>query len=359
MKVRSRYTMTSIAKVGSITLILCTFMLISVDLFMNLDSFVTREIAPSVMFKLSLLYAPEALLLALAPSLLFSTTYFLSQLHANNEMITLLNAGISYKRIIGPILIVGLLFSFLQFGFQEQVAIPWTRARSALQDEQFGLRSTSDNRNITLSDPRGEFIVHASHYIDGQKILRGVTLLLLDKEGKLTTRYDANEATWDSELEVWTLHNVIQYETVALAVQSSREKSVIVKQFTLEPAYFKNISSDMKTMELAQALSYVRTIKEVQAKLWHELATDLSNRILSCLTPFILIFIACMIRFNFKKNILLFSIIYSLSIAVLYYVVQMVTLIMAKQGVIAPLWGMVIPMIVVLCIAITERLIFH
>jgi len=52
---------------------------------------------------------------------------------------------------------------------------------------------------------------------------------------------------------------------------------------------------------------------------------------------------------------LLFSIITSLGLAVIYYVVQMVTLIMAKQAVIGPLWGMVIPMIVIVCIALAER----
>ena len=73
------------------------------------------------------------------------------------------------------------------------------------------------------------------------------------------------------------------------------------------------------------------------------------------LSPLVLLFIACTISYRYKKNILLFSIITSLGIAVIYYVVQMVTLIMARQGVIGSVWGMVIPMIVIVCIALAER----
>lgn len=75
MKLIDRYIIRTIALVASITLLLCTLMLLSVDLFANLDSYLTRSIPYPVIAKLTLLYAPEAVLFALGPSLLFSASF--------------------------------------------------------------------------------------------------------------------------------------------------------------------------------------------------------------------------------------------------------------------------------------------
>ncbi|HKL58002.1 MAG TPA: LptF/LptG family permease [Sphaerochaeta sp.] len=361
MRLLSRHIIRSVTKVGLITALLCTLMLVSVDLFMHLDSYVNSQAGFLGISKLTLLYAPEALVFVLAPSLLFSASYHLSQMQANNELISLYNAGISYWRIITPILVLGIFFSLFQFGFNELVAIPTSMERKVTQDELFGLRSTFDNRNITLSDPEGRFVVHAFRYNDENKSLRALTLVLLDNKGELESRIDATGASWDEERRVWTLSDATIHtiDKDTLSVESRREDGVLFESFDLEPSYFRNISSDILTMELASAVRYLDRIRLLNPKLWYKAATDFANRILSSLTPLVLIFIACTISYKYKKNVLLFSIITSLFIAVIYFVVQMVTLIMAKQGVIEPVWGMVIPMIVIVSIAISERLVLR
>ena len=361
MKLLTQHIIKSVTKVGMVTLLFCTLMLVSVELFMHLDSYVNNNVGAFTIFKLTLLYTPEALIFALAPSLLFSAAYHLSQMQANNELISLYNAGISYRKVIIPILLLGLFFSLFQFGFNEMVGIPSSRARKVMQDELFGLRSTFDNRNITLSDPEGRFVVHASHYNDENKTIRALTLVLLDENGELASRIDASSGSWDETRGVWILSDaaIFSLDQTELNVESRRESRVVFESFDLEPSYFRNISTDIQTMELSSALDYLDRIRIINPKLWNEVATDFASRILGALIPLVLIFIACTINYRYKKNVLLFSIITSLFIAVIYYVVQMVTLIMAKQGVIAPIWGMVIPMIVILSIAISERLVLR
>ena len=361
MKLIDRYSVISITKTTLVTLLLCTLMLVSVDLFTHLDSYVNNDVSTLMIVKLSFLYMPEAMVFSLAPALLFSTAFFLSQLQANNEMICFFNAGISYPRILLPILLLGVFFSCMQFGVNEYLAIPFSRQRSVQQNELFGLRSTFDNRNITLSDLEGGFVVHASHYNDNTKRLTDVILVLQNEKGDLTTRIDAASATWNEENSYWELSNVVIHELSLEkdSVISRRENSYISPSFTLEPSFFRNLSSDIKTMDLDSAFRYLKRIRVLDPALWHIYASDLANRIIGSLTPLVLLFIACTINYRFKKNVLLFSIIMSIGIAVIYYVVQMVTLIMAKQGVIGPIWGMVIPMIVILSIAILERFFFH
>lgn len=357
MKLHDRYFLQSVMSVALATLVLCTLLLVSIDLFSHLDSYATKEIPALTIAHMSFLYIPGAILFALGPSLLFSTAFFLSNLQANNEMICLFNTGLSYQRLVSTLLVLGLFFSVSQFFFSELVAIPASKQRSQLADTLFGLSSTYDNRNITLKDLEGHYVVHAQHYNEERKRLSEVLLVFLDESGSLDRRIDADSAHWEEQKGYWSLEGV-KTQAVSkdkLDVQTTRAQSVELPSFTLEPSYFRNLSTDIKTMALHPAYTYLRRMKILDPSQWSTLATDYANRVLGCLNPLVMLFIACAISYKYKKNVLLFSIITSLALAVVYYVVQMVTLIMAKQGVIGPVWGMAIPMIVIVCIALLER----
>jgi lipopolysaccharide export system permease protein len=361
MRLLDKHIVSTVAKVACITLLLCTFMLVSVDLFSNLDTYIQNNAPRFTIFKLSILHVPEAALYALAPSLLFSATFFFSQLQANNEMICLYNAGISYKRIVLPVLLLGLFFSLANFAVNELLAIPFTRQRSVMENEMFGLSSTYDNRNITLSDLEGGFVIHASSYNDSRKRISNVVLVLKDEKGNLVQRIDAPSATWEEENGYWifkdvTIHSI---QDQSFSLDAKQEKTYTNPSINLEPNLFRNFSTNIKTMELGTAVRFLKRIKRLDPIQWDKYATDFASRIFGCLSPLVLLFIACTISYKYKKNVLLFSIIMSLCIAVVYYVIQMLSLILAKQGVIGPVWGMAIPMIMIVFIAILERLISH
>jgi lipopolysaccharide export system permease protein len=359
MRLLDRHITGTVARIGLVSLLLCTLMLMSVDLFTHLDSYARNEIPAFTIFKLTVLYLPEATLFSLAPALLFSATFFLSQLQANNELISLYNTGVSYRRIIVPILLLGLGFSVCQFAVDELVAIPATRQRSALQDSLFGLSSTYDNRNITLGDLAEGYVIHASRYNDKAGRITDVSLVLLDGDRVLDSRIDAPYALWDQQKGHWIFKDAIVHTIVDGGVDARREAEWDELPVTLEPNLFRNLSTNIKTMEFGTALRYLRRIRVLSPSQWNSYATDFAERTLGALTPLVLLFIACTINYRYKKNILLFSVITSLGISVIYYVVQMVCLIMARQGIIGPVWGMAIPMIVIVCIAIAERYLFR
>jgi len=361
MRVVDRYNTRAVVNTTLVTLALCTLMLLSVDLFSNLDSYITGEVAGAVIAHLTLLYTPQAVIFALGPSLLFSIAYHLSQLEANNEMICLYGCGLSYRRIIAPILIIGLLFSLAQFTISEQLFIPAQLKRTSIEDGLFGLRSTYDSRNLTIGDPAGRYVVWARHYNDREALLSQVVFVLLDEEGQLSARIDSDRARWEGERHHWVFEGVrIQRpDGEGRRVETTEEATFELDLFTLEPSYFKNISDDIKTMGIRQAIDYLSVIRHVDSDRWAPLATDFAKRLFDALNPLLLVAIAVTISYQYKKNILLFSIITAISIAVIYYVVQMLTLIMARQGVIAPVWAMVIPMIVLLLVAFAERAIIR
>ena len=354
MRLLDRYIFWSILKVAVVTLLLCTLMLVGIDLFTNLDNYLQNKVPWSRILTMSVLYVRESVLLSLGPALLFSTTYFLSMLQANNEMISLLNAGIPYRRIIIPCMLLAVVMSAGQFLFSETVAIRCSLRREVLTNELFGQRSTYDNRNVTLSDLDGGFVIHASRYLSEERRILDVVLILRDAQGKIHGRVDASRGDWDAERRQWVFKDATVYmvDDAGKQVESFHAAQYDQVVVDLEPELFRNLSADIKTMELHTAVRYLQRMKYLEPSQWAVYSTEFWERIFNCATPLILMLIACSLNYKFKKNVLLFSIITSLCVAVVYYVIQMLTLIMAKQGVIPPIAGMLIPLAVIFLLSL-------
>jgi lipopolysaccharide export system permease protein len=101
-------------------------------------------------------------------------------------------------------------------------------------------------------------------------------------------------------------------------------------------------------MELEGAFRYVRRIRMMDANQYAQQASRLYERLLGNLTPLILMIISCSTVFTWRKNVLILSILASLAIAVVYFVMQMLSMILARQGIYAPLWGPLAPMLALL-----------
>ena len=361
-RVLTRYTLSSVIKVGLATSVLAALMLVGVELFSKLDTYIFYNVSFGQAFLVSLLYFPEAFLLALGPSFMFSVTYFLSMLSSNNEMICVLNSGVSMRRVVVPCLILAVLLSVGYFVFNENVAIE----ASNLMDSKYKTltnRSTSgNNSNVALSDMQDGYMVYAGQYVDETSTLYNVSYVEIIGSDGLTSgsnfrRLNAYRAQYDTELKLWTLYDCYEYLPSSSGTNAGQTEkvnyycSLQIPRLQLEPQLFRNLSSEISKMSLSLAHAYVLRMKSLNPDEYASLATEYYKRIFSCLTPLIMIIIACSMNYKFKKNVLFFSLICSICVAVVYFVVQMMTVMLADQGVIAPYLGTLIPFAVVLVLA--------
>lgn len=358
--VLTRYTLSSVIKVGLATAMLAALMLVGVDLFSNLDSYISHNVSFGQAFLVSLLYFPQALLLALGPSFLFSVTYFLSMLTANNEMICILNSGVSMRRVVIPCLVLAVALSVGYFAFNENVAIEASNLKDTRYKALTSSTSSLDNTNIALSDMQDGYMVYAGQFVNETSTLYNVSYVeLLDGAMGFAEasfrRVDAYKAQYDETSKLWMLYDCYEYlpvsDKVGQTVQVTYYNSLDIPRMQLEPQLFRNLSSEISKMSLDLAHAYVLRMKSLNPDEYARLGTEYYKRIFSCLTPLIMIIIACSMNYKFKKNVLFFSLICSICVAVVYFVVQMVTLMLADQGVIAPYLGTLIPFVVVLLLA--------
>lgn len=353
MRIRlDRYILGSVLKVGIISVLLCSLVLVSVDLLSNLEQYIQLAIPAMQIILRSLYYLPEAVLISLGPAFLFSITYYLSMLQANNEMICLLNSGIPYRRIIRPILFLALLVSAFYFLFNETVGIEALKQKQLLEDKFFLSSSSYDSRNVTLNDRNDGFLLFARKYTDTKKQISNTVLISKSSDGKILWKMNSDKAIWNSSIENWEFTGNTIYQVDGDMVYPRREDVTVVQNLDISPELFRNVQSDIKTMELPVAWDYLQKIQNYDHTEYNTLATDFYQRLFSCLTPFVLMLIACSINYRFKKNVLLFSIICCLCIGVIYYVVQMLSLIMANQGMISPMAGMLVPFALILVLSL-------
>ena len=357
MKIISKNIIFSIMKVGVVTSLLAALMLMSVDLFKNLETYTEYAFAAKDVLLLTLLYFPDAFLTSLGPSFLFSVTYYLSMLHANNEIIAVFNAGVKYGKIILPCILTSVFVSLGYFVLNETVALNCLNKKDAIYKEITNMDIDShDNYQISLYDSRNGYLVYADEYIDRRKTLYNVSLIRRGKNEM--SRVNAYNAQWSDDDGKWIFNDCICYTTGydKETITVNHVDHYVSEDLELEPELFRNLSNDVSKMDIWLADKYVKSIRNLNPVLYARTATDLFKRILTCLTPLVMTVIACCINYRFKKNILFFSIFCSLCIAVVYYVIQMVTLMLANQGVIRPYMGTLFPFIIILLLSQLEAL---
>lgn len=355
IKLIDKYTVISVLKIGFVTLGLCTLMMLLVELFANFSTYTESFMTFMRAAYLLVLKIPYSISLTIGPSFLFATTFFISSIYSNNEMIAILSAGIPYYRVVIPICLLSVLASIFMFFFNEHVYIPAeVRYKTTLDiyknsDSSF----EGDNSNIFYVDTDNNYIVKINRYIDRRRELNGIEIMFKDDDGNVSECISAETAHWNSRDGVWQLNKVRTYtvDENDFYLLTDEKDTFSDSRFNREPNFFKDIRSDIQTMSIPNAVTYLKTIRNLSITRYNELATDFYERILSCFTIFVMMLVSVSVNLRFKKNVLLFSIIASISLGVIYYVAQLVTLLLAKQGMIAPSLGMIIPFIVITFVA--------
>lgn len=341
MKILTRYTVSSILRIAIVTILIFSLILAAVELFSKMDQIMHTSIEIPRLVEYIILSLPEYLMLAASISFLFAVTYFLSTLTANNEMIPILNAGISPFRLRLPIIILAIVLTLLGSVFQEHTVIAATNRHDELETELFGASSTRDSRNIVLSDDDG-FLIHTQRFSESSGEIYN-PVLIKSSNGEIKTRVESDRAGFDEEKGWWIFENAKVYTIEGQDVRTEFLETYEDPLFDLEPRLFRSQNTSIETMDMKAANDYLDRLWNSDRSTWQEKATDYYRRLGSPLAILVLMFIAITMNYNFKKNVLLFSVIQSLSIAVIYYVADMVFSIMGHQGAVHPIVAVIAP----------------
>lgn len=346
MKIIDKYIISSILKIAIVAILIFALILAAVELFSKMDSIMTGGIEIPKLIEYLLYSIPEYLLMGSGLAFLFASTYFLSSLTANNERIALLNAGLSKTRLSMPVIILAIIITLLGFAYQEYALNRIIAKHDQLEIDIFGASGTKDTRNIVLHDENG-YLVYTRRYSEvNNEILNPI--LIKSSSGKLEKRIESEYAIYEDGH--WVFHNCTIYDLTD-GVSSTFAYTYVEDAFTIEPHLFRTENTSIETMSGKDARAYLDRLKVVDPQSWQEKATDYYTAFFQPLGIFILMFISVSMSYHFKKNVLLFSIIQSLSIAVVYYVGDMVFSIASHQGAIHPYASVALPLMITIMLS--------
>ncbi|WP_296328280.1 LptF/LptG family permease [uncultured Treponema sp.] len=322
--------------------------LVMVDLMMNLWNFISNGVPGLKVLRIMALYIPKCLWYATPIAILFAVSYTLSDLYANNELIAIFASGISLTRFTFPLLVFAFGMSFALFFFDDKVVVPTYAKKTAEQEEALKKDKSLNNDKIVILSENGNITYKAEFYDDTAKRLTSVYLIIRNDDKTLNSIIRADSASWREDK--WILSGGIQYTQKDGTISVGSVTKEIMERLTEPPETFQNNVISVETVDSKTAKVYIEHLQKAGLPF----AEPLSLYYKKFAFPFILfivVFLSVGLSGKTRKNVMLMSLASCISAAVLFYVTQMVTMLLAKFGAISPFMGAWFPVFMFVVIA--------
>ena len=324
-----------------------SFILVMIDLFMNLWNYITQQVPPSDMFKVEFLYIPKALSFSIPMAILFATSYTLSDLYAKNELTSIFASGVSLFTFTLPLLIISILLSFGFLFFEDKIVVPTLKQKNELQSNLLNTSTSKNNDKIVVLGSEGMRVYKAEYYDDAHKRLHGIYIVQRKDDYSLDYIVRADSALWTNDK--WNLFGVKIYKL---------ENRELIQVFDMSNAFidegpetFQKNVTDVTTVNIQDAKEYISHLKRIGVD-YNEELSEYYKKFSFPFIVFIVVFLSIGLSGKTRKNVLLMSLVFSLSAAVAFYVMQMVTMLLSQFGYISPVMGAWFPVIVFIALSI-------
>jgi lipopolysaccharide export system permease protein len=314
-----------------------------VDLFGNLWRYLAQGAPLLSVLKVMVLYLPTALSNGLPIALLFAASYSLAMLYADNELTVIFGSGVSLARFTAPLFAIALALCAFSFFFDDSVVLKTIKQKNELSKLLLNSRTTLSNPDVTVISRDGEVVYRAQFYDDSSQTLSGITVVERDKAGEPAARTEASTARWDGSR--WAFGRVRRFTRQADGSWTdSSYDSWSSERLDERPDAFRSLNRDLNELSSSELGSYVGFLKRAGLPYAAALA-ERHKRYSFSFTPLVVVLLAGASGGLFRKNVLLASLLTSLVAATMYYVAQMITMLLAKDGTIDPRIGAWAPLV--------------
>ena len=312
------------------------------DLFVNLAEYLAKGVKFTTLLYIMYLFLPKCISFAMPLSVLFASSYTMGNMYAKNELTSVFASGMPLRTFVTPLIICGFLLSIGMFYFEDAILIHFQRKKVQLVDSILQPEKDLNSNDIVILSGSGNIVYFADYYDDKEKVLHNALIVFRTETGTVSRVVKSAFALWK------TAH----WELLDKHVYTFNDKNEVLysqdidETLLTEPpkTFQKNISS-VDEMTIAQAKLFIQNLKKLGMP-YHEHLSKYYRRFSFPFTIFIVLFLSVSIGGKFKKNVLLLSLLFSLSIATAYYVTEMMTMLFAKWEYISPLAGASLPFVI-------------
>lgn len=203
MRILDRYVMTQFLRIFGAAVLGVPFLFIVIDLVDNLDSYLGRGLSRLDVLLHYVYEFPNQTLLAFPLAAFLAAVFTVFSLSRHFEMTAAKASGISFYRVIAPMLALSVLISFLALGLTEIVPITTRRAAEVIGEHQS--RADDLRNNFVFRGNAG--LVYRIRRLDAAA--GKITNVEISREGTgfpyPTYVVDAKGASWDTARALWRL----------------------------------------------------------------------------------------------------------------------------------------------------------
>ena len=309
-----------------------------IDLFANLVRYLNYDVAPRDILRICFYFLPKSFSYALPVSLLFASAYTLGDLYARNELTSVFSSGIPFWRFSVPLLVIGIGASLFSFYFDDTIVIPTLKMKNDLSRTLLHQQRPENRSDIVIKAKNGKLIYAVDYFDYEAKIINGISIIEQDSNGRLVSLVRAPRAQWSEDH--WNFSNAVIYkwENGILRYRTMDDAPESFSDYREEPDTFRRNMVNVEELRVRDARGLVNDLKTAGLPFVNALA-DYHHRFSFSSVSFVVIILSISMGGRFKKNILLMSLLSSLVSAVVFYVSEMISMMMARLGYIPPQVG--------------------
>jgi len=335
-KVRAldRYLLKQFFPVFFVAIAMFMLLLTLIDLFAHLVRYLNNEVPARDILRASFYYLPQSFSYALPISLLFAAAYTLGDLYSRNELTSVFASGIPFWRFSMPLLTIGFLASIFSFFFDDIVVVPTMRMKNELTRTLLNQQRPENRSDIVIRARYGRLTYAVDFFDNHSQILNGVQIIEQDAQGRIVSVIRAPQAVWNTDHWAF-VHPVIYEWTDGILLFRNMEST---DQFREEPDIFRRNMVNVEELSVREARLLVQDLQSAGLPFTSALA-NFHHRFSFATVSFVVIILSISMGGRFRKNILLMSLLSSLVAAVVFYVAEMISMMLAQSGYIHPMTG--------------------
>ena len=314
-----------------------------------IGSDILRRIGNYMMdYGISIIQALQLLLLSLPPiivyafpmSMLLASLLCFGRLSGDSEIVAMKAGGISFFKIVTPVLIVSLLVSGATVLFNDTIVPLSVEVYEDMRHEiRYGEQRPSSQENLRIAPSSSgslDFILTADKF-DGDQTLEGVAWQDYES-GRLVSIIQAERGIW-SEQE-WIFENGIIYNIT----EDGRIPRTEFSEFSMEdkitrnPRQISTRSKDVEEMSLAQLREHI-SLKEEEGENVDELLIDYHHRFAIPFASFIFAIVGASLGLQRSRSGSSIGLGFSILIVFIYYILMTVGSALGQSGTLVPWLG--------------------
>lgn len=345
MRILDRYIIKELA--GPFLFGICAFssIFIGTDVLFKMARFITEQgAAIGTVAKLFLYSLPRIIVLTFPMSMLLASLLSFGRLSGNSEIVAMKTGGISFYRLIAPVVIVAFFVSICAMFFNELVVPAANAAYTRTVREEINkaqLTTTQDHVMIRdIKDGLIQRITYARQFNAETNTMQGVDIQEFESE-RLARIINAEQAKWNGK--TWDLVNGIIY---AVDSDGNLERTLRFQQQVINvektPLEISREQKQPKEMSIKELKTHIK-VREREFVSTNALQVELHQRIAIPLASLIFTLIGAPLGLQPHRSSSSIGLGLSIVIIFVYYSIMTVSTAVGQSGTLPPVLGAWLP----------------